>query len=147
MDEFLTDPEPYLRRLAEEKIWRKRQQERMERLRREQLRRNRRRKRFRHNNQGVSQNHGVDRRDFACYSCRCYQCQSKVTECITKGCDSTLSCFECFSAPPSASHIFWLHAQTLRRQNECIVKCELKRARCKGYYFCTSTRWFRLGSL
>ena len=62
MDEFLTDPEPYLRRLAEEKIWRKRQQERMERLRREQLRRNRRRKRFRHNNQGVSQNHSVDRR-------------------------------------------------------------------------------------
>ena len=54
MDEFLTDPEPYLRRLAEEEIWRKRQRQRMERLRREQLRRNRRRKRYRHNNPGVS---------------------------------------------------------------------------------------------
>ena len=54
MDEFLTDPEPYLRRLAEEEIWRKRQRQRMERLRREQLQRKWRRKRFRHNTQGVS---------------------------------------------------------------------------------------------
>ena len=54
MDEFLTDPEPYLRRLAEEEIWRKRQRQRMERLRREQLQRKWRRKRFRHNSQGVS---------------------------------------------------------------------------------------------
>ena len=61
MDEFLTDPEPYLRRLAEEEIWRKRQRQRMERLRREQLRKDRRRKRLRHNNQGqgVSQNQRV----------------------------------------------------------------------------------------
>ena len=54
MDEFLTDPEPYLRRLAEEEIWRKRQRQRMERLRKEQLQRKWRRKRFRHNSQGVS---------------------------------------------------------------------------------------------